>query len=285
MESQKTQSNYKSPPNLSDSIEYELWKKEVLLWKTCCKLEKKEQGPALALSLKGKARTAALELEVDTLNADDGVDKLVAKLDGLYLKDENQRKYISMKAYEQYTRDSTQSIDSYINDFERLLNKVKSYKIELPDFAIAYRFLENANLEPSKADLVRSTLSEVTYKEVKIQLRKLDDVAFSSGSSFDTSAIKSEPEDVLFSSSRARGRFIRGRQMGSRRVGGRRVRFHSHRGVGRGRGYRRGACFCCGSTEHYMYDCPRYNDGDNNGDGDNNSVPEGDGVDEVMLQI
>ena len=197
--------NYKNPPNLTDNIEYELWKKEVSLWKTCCKLEKKEQGPALVLSLQGKAREAALELEVDEMNADDGIDKVVAKLDGLYLKDENQRKYVSLKTYEQYTRDKNQSIDSYINGFERLYNKVKSYGIVLPDFAIAYRFLENANLEQSKMDLVRSNLSEMTYSTVKTQMRKLEDVALGSGSCFDTPGVKSEPDDVLYASSRGRG--------------------------------------------------------------------------------
>ena len=107
----------------------ECGKKEVSLWKTCCKLEKKEQGPALVLSLQGKPRSAAMELAVEVLNADDGVEKVVAKLDGLYLKDENQRKYISMEAYEQYIRTADQSIDTYINEFERQHNKVKSYVI------------------------------------------------------------------------------------------------------------------------------------------------------------
>ena len=96
--------NYKNPPQFEDSMEYEMWKKEGALWKTCCKLEKKEQGPALALSLQGKARMSVLELDVATLNTDDGVSQVIAKLDEIYLKDESQRKYLAMEAYEQYTR-------------------------------------------------------------------------------------------------------------------------------------------------------------------------------------
>ena len=66
----------RNPPVLTDATQYEAWKKEVQLWQICCKYEKKEQGPALALSLRGNAREAALELTVDELNADDGVTKL-----------------------------------------------------------------------------------------------------------------------------------------------------------------------------------------------------------------
>ena len=124
-----TKVNYKNPPHLNDSIGYEMWKKEVELWKTCCKLEAKEQGPALALSLRGKPREAAFELEIAELNADDGVAKVITKLDGLYLKDENQRKYISMEAFEQYVRGERDSIDSYINEFERRHNKLKSLSL------------------------------------------------------------------------------------------------------------------------------------------------------------
>ena len=140
----------RNPPILVDGKQYEIWKKEVDLWQLCCKLEKKEQGPALALSLTGKAREAALELRVEEINADDGVKHLTDKLDGLFLKDENQRIYVSLKSFEQYKRETTQSIDSYINHFERLHNKVKSYNIELPDAVVAYRLLESAILNLRK---------------------------------------------------------------------------------------------------------------------------------------
>ena len=110
----------RNPPTLVDSKQYEIWKKEVELWQICCKLDKKEQGPALALSLTGKAKEAALELSVTELNADGGVKTLTDKLDGLFLKDENQRICVSLKSFEQYKREVRQSIDSFINDFERL---------------------------------------------------------------------------------------------------------------------------------------------------------------------
>ena len=42
------------------------------------------------LLLTGQARTAILEMDISLLNAEDGMDKLVEKLDTLFLEDKNQ---------------------------------------------------------------------------------------------------------------------------------------------------------------------------------------------------
>ena len=55
---------FNNPPALTDTTQYENWVKEIKLWSICCKLDKKEQGPALALSLTGTARQAALDIEI-----------------------------------------------------------------------------------------------------------------------------------------------------------------------------------------------------------------------------
>ena len=95
-----TYMSLKSPPVLGNNTDYEMWKKELALWQICCNYEKKKQGPAVVLSLQGSAKEAALEMEVSVLNSDEGLDELLATLDGLYLKDESQRKYVSLKSLE-----------------------------------------------------------------------------------------------------------------------------------------------------------------------------------------
>ena len=94
--------SYKNPPTLSDDIQYESWVKEVQLWSLCCKLDKSEQGPALALSLSGNSRDAAMDIDVATLNSNDGLQSIINKLDGLYLKDVNQRIYVALKTFETF---------------------------------------------------------------------------------------------------------------------------------------------------------------------------------------
>ena len=241
----------RNPPAFTDVKQYETWKKEVSLWQICCKLDKKEQAPALALSLTGSGRDAALELGVEELNADDGVAKLLAKLDGLFLKDENQRIYVSLKSFEKYKREFSQSIDSYINEFERFYNKVKSYGIVLPDAVIAYRLLESANLESSKAELVRTTINKLEYNEMKAQLRKLEDIAVTPVNDL----VKDEPEDTFFNKTnrgKSRGKYFRSKGLMSR--GAFRSRGGNFSGSCNATG--RGACFNCNSKNHWANECP-----------------------------
>ena len=120
--------SFKNPPKLNEQ-----WTKEIKLWAIVSKIDKKEQAPAVVLSLEGRARDAALELEITDLNADDGLTKLVQSLDGLFLKDENQRMHVAYAEFEKLQRTSESNIDTYINDFERLYNRVKAHKIVLPD--------------------------------------------------------------------------------------------------------------------------------------------------------
>ena len=70
-------SNYKTPPTLEDTD-----------------LPKKKQGLAIYLTLSGKAREAVLELDIEKVNDDSGVDNVLKHLDKLSLQDSNQSAYI-----------------------------------------------------------------------------------------------------------------------------------------------------------------------------------------------
>ena len=80
-------SNYKAPPEVKDELKYETWKKELSLWQIFTDLSKSKQAPAICLSLSGRACEAALEINIDKLHSDTGVQELITKLDCLFLKD------------------------------------------------------------------------------------------------------------------------------------------------------------------------------------------------------
>ena len=65
--------NIKTPPALTKSSTYECWLKELKIWQAFTNLPKTKQGPAVFLSLEGKAREAILELEVDEISSENGV--------------------------------------------------------------------------------------------------------------------------------------------------------------------------------------------------------------------
>ena len=74
------QANYKLPPVLGPDTVYETWKQEIAVWRLVTDLEQKRQGPAVTLTLVGQARAKALEIDVDDLNKDSGLDTLLEAL-------------------------------------------------------------------------------------------------------------------------------------------------------------------------------------------------------------
>ena len=216
---------------------------------------------------------------------------------------------MALKTFEKYQRPAGDSIDNYLNKFDLMYNRLKSHKIILPDAVLAYRLLESANLEKTKSDLVRATITRMSFDEMKTQLRKLEDIAITSGenASFE---IKEEPDDVLYNRdfgnrrgnhSRGRGRNHRGSYGGGvsrgngnngtssdRNVSNRNFNNsgssnrgnYSNRGRGghnrggRGGGIRRGVCHVCKKNDHYVDMCPYVNHDELSELGDVNEIKE-----------
>ena len=70
-------SGYKNPPELSETKSYEQWSKELNIWQMITDVDKKKQALVMTLTLSGKARETALEINSSELNADDGMDVLI----------------------------------------------------------------------------------------------------------------------------------------------------------------------------------------------------------------
>ena len=62
----------------------------------------------------------ALEINIDKLHSDTGVHELITKLDGLLLKDSDQRIYAAYDTFEKPKRKDNMSINDYIIELEKL---------------------------------------------------------------------------------------------------------------------------------------------------------------------
>ena len=73
------------------------------------------------------------------------------------------------------------NVSNYITEFEHLYNKIKNFNIVLPDGVLAYKFLNNANISKRHIQLVPATLTELKYKNMKDQIKKVfsDPINFS----------------------------------------------------------------------------------------------------------
>ena len=74
--------NYKNPPKMREDLLYADWKTELEIWQSFTDLAKAKQGPAVFLSLKGKAcQTALAEVKPADLAKDTSVDTILNTLD------------------------------------------------------------------------------------------------------------------------------------------------------------------------------------------------------------
>ena len=98
------------------------------------------------------------------------MDKLVEKLDTLFLEDKNQSAFI---CYENYHREYNTSINDYLIQFDRHVAKLREFQITLPEPVLAYRALKSANLSPENERLIRATINNLTLYDMAQQLKKI----------------------------------------------------------------------------------------------------------------
>ena len=114
------------------------------------------------------------------------------------------------------------TVSDYIIEIERLYNKAKQHKMELPDGVLAYRFLNSANISSHHKQLVRGTLPELSYQSMKDQLKKIfSDPTNLVSDAKQEQAIEVDPameaQDFYYNSSRAKFNTYRGRGRGGAR--------------------------------------------------------------------
>ena len=158
------------PPALpEDGREYEEWKKMVKLWSKFTKFGKKERASVVTVNaLQGEARSVALALEEEVLDADDGLDKLISELDKLYLKDKDMLGYESWKKISKYKRPANSSILSYCAEYRRIRSEAKKYDIVISDTTFSFMLLDNSGFSEEQKMLILSiALSKSTDGKMK----------------------------------------------------------------------------------------------------------------------
>ena len=273
-----------APPIFKDGDDFFEWKRELSIWSVVTDIDEEKQAAAIYLSLEGKARECCKCIDVQELTGKNGKKALLSKLEALYAVDEEQRIYIAYEMFESYVRPTDVSIPDFLNEWERLYDKIVSKGITLPEPVLAYRLLKSANIPSEKQALVRATVQTLTLENLKKQMRAISDTSAIDDIAEKTQAIKIEKEvmytqnpnesEVFYNQTRGtRGRRFHG---GTFRGG---VRNGANRGFYKGYGAQGGTsqtenysgqkktnpvnqhgvitrCTICYSKYHWMRDCP-----------------------------
>ena len=163
----------KDPPSLKDAKNYEDWLKLLKIWGLYTTIPPTKQGPSLILSLTGEARDAALELKTEDISSANGVTNIITKLNSLYKADNTLKKFNTITNFENFKRKADCNIQQYIIDFEKNLNKTKTYGTSWSDDVLAIKLLKNANLAEEQQQLAKATLSELSYDNMKDKLKTI----------------------------------------------------------------------------------------------------------------
>ena len=166
-------SNLKGPPSLSKSSCYDDWLKEIEIWQAFTGLATEKQEPTVFLTLEGKAREAILNMDIKKIKAKVGVENIVTELNKLYLKDKLEMAYETYDAFERFRRPADMSIKDYINEFECLLSKTKKFGTTMSPDILAYSLVKSANLEEGQEHLIRTTVKDLSYIEMQLQLKNI----------------------------------------------------------------------------------------------------------------
>ena len=210
---------YKCPPKFENGDCYESWKLDVEIWQELTDLPKSKQALALHLSLSGRAREASTEIPISNLKADDGVDKLMEKLDSLFLLDKGRRQFKAFQNLYNFRRCSDADVGEFVNEFERVYFKFTQEGMVLPDAVMAFMLLVSSNLTENKFQLAMSAITDVNYSNMKSTLKRVFGGEFGStgNSAGNFGNVKSEPvfssnehsdhtQSALYSSGSSRGR-------------------------------------------------------------------------------
>ena len=283
----------KAPPALTKDTNYSNWRKEIEIWSAFTSLKPEQKGPALFFRLeKDEARDTIREVPLTQLQ-NDGIKTILGILDKMYLKDECTQAYEYYETFEKFKRPANMNINDYVLKFESLYHQAKSHKMEILDGVLAYRLLNNANLSHEEMQLVKATITEMTYENMKQKLKMVftnskteKNVEFKDGikMEFDSSAPSYYAEDgyenKMFDSEGrgntyyvSRGSF-RERGRGTRGTRNRRNSFDGSHGFHRGNSFDSrpkpkenpldpegniSKCITCESKFHWANRCPDKN--------------------------
>ena len=163
-----------TPPTLqSCDNNYKSWKQLIRHWQDLSGLDPKTRASAIMLTLSGKALNAALQLPEADLKKEDGVDTLLKQLDTLYVKDPLSEKFRALESFETYRRPADLSINDFLIEYENKYFKIKEFGASVSNDMLGFRLIRAANLTPDKAELIKATVTDLTYDIVKAKMKQI----------------------------------------------------------------------------------------------------------------
>ena len=199
-----TAENYTKVPPFGGEKSYESWRNELLAWKVLTNVGHKKQALAVALSFENDSEVRQRifnEIDVEELNANDGLEKLLILLDKWYKKDDLTGAYEAWRNFDTYTKGKEVTMEAYILGYQIKCKALSKHRIEIPKCVLAFKLLDCAGLELRDKQLVLTAVNYDEPEELLDQMINALKKFFSSeGAHANTSGQSSKPSAITVKS-------------------------------------------------------------------------------------
>ena len=113
-------------------------------------------------------------MDIPLLHSDGSIDKLIKKLDTLFLENKNQSTLVCYENFESYDREPLISINDNLIEFEWRVSKLRGFQIIWPEPVLAYCALKSANLSSESVRLIRASITNLTLLDMVQQLKEIN---------------------------------------------------------------------------------------------------------------
>lgn len=275
-----------NPPDLKSAKNYECFKNELLLWQSLTSLDPTKQAGCVALHLPNDCsfakdiRTKVMErMTVEQLKDKDGMVQLIKVLDEELLQPEIEQAVEDWDNLENRFKSDGETIDEFVNDFERLLSRVENKGAKLPSCVKCFMMLKRIKLTHEERLIVLSKLDFDNKDNLFIDVKKCLKLLKGKPMIQSQSHSENNTAEVLFTHrerGRGRGRGFRGSGTSRSSSGG----WRDNRGSGTSGQFDHGRkrsnssanikkkinptgadgnikrCKSCDSIRHMLPDCP-----------------------------
>ena len=193
-----------NPPEFEEGDSWSQYKKELIMWQKLTKVDKKQQGLAVALALPKKHKLGIRELvleeiEIEKLEVDDGLKTLIDHLDKVLGKDDLTDSLEKFDEFFNYERESEQDIRNFISKFDQKYNAMAKKDMKLPSPIKAFMLIRKAKVTEDEVKLILTGVDynekDTLFHQSKSSLNKFkgEIVSSSGGATGGGAAIKLEP--------------------------------------------------------------------------------------------
>ena len=163
------------PPEPTEDMDYDIWRKDVLIWSKLTNTPKIKRGRALQYTCRNYKKIHEIVLDIDdrVVDCKNGLVNVLKVLDA-FMKKSNYQKAID--AFEKFMKleiSSSQSLEEFFYKFDLAYKEMKNTGSTLNENLLFHRFLKALKLPDLDVKIIKANVSEFTCSQVKQILRKM----------------------------------------------------------------------------------------------------------------